>query len=341
MDKVKISIVVPVYNAEDYLERCLHSILDQEFSSYEVVLVDDGSTDASWLICDRYSSTDPRFITLHQPNKGVSAARNAGINMAQGEYVMFLDADDALLPDALEVMVESLNGEDVVVGGYGTFIGGVPSKEVKPDVTRSYKGNDYPRFFEDNLRPNCELLDAPWAKLFRTKAIRGIRFNEDMNYAEDKLFVFEVLSKCTSILAVSHAVYGYYRRAGSLGSDISSDSHIQKLMLFLERYVPMVSVLCERCPSVEKVQNLYHHDVVGRYLCRILNIFATRKSSMLDESTLSWIYSMMDKDPDLGLFSLRIGQVPNLYLYKKRNVKKSIKAYGIIRKARKIFCLSK
>ena len=82
MDKVKISIVVPVYNAEDYLDRCLHSILDQEFSSYEVILVDDGSTDASSLICDRYSSTDPRFVTLHQPNKGVSAARNAGINMA-------------------------------------------------------------------------------------------------------------------------------------------------------------------------------------------------------------------------------------------------------------------
>ena len=337
MDKVKISIIVPVYNAEDYLERCLHSILDQEFSSYEVILVDDGSTDASWLICDRYSSTDPRFITLHQPNKGVSAARNAGINMAQGEYVMFLDADDALLPDALEVMVESLNGEDVVVGGYGTFIGGVPSKEVKPAATRSYKGNDFPRFFEDNLLPNCELLDAPWAKLFRTKAIKGIRFHEDMNYAEDKLFVFEVLSKCSSVLAVSRAVYGYYRRAGSLGSDVSSDAHIQKLMLFLERYVPVISVLSERCPSVEKVQNLYHYDVVGRYLCRILNIFATRESAMLNESTLSWIYSMMDKDLDLGLFSLRIGQVPNLYLYKKKNVKKSIKAYKHIRRVRKIF----
>lgn len=337
MDKVKISIVIPVYNAEDYLERCLHSVLDQEFSSYEVILVDDGSTDASWLICDRYSSTDPRFITLHQPNKGVSAARNAGINMAQGEYVMFLDADDALLPDALESMVESLNGEDLVVGGYGTFIGGVPSKEVRPYAAMSYKGNDYPRFFEDNLLPNCELLNAPWAKLFRTKAIRGIRFNEDMNYAEDKLFVFEVLSKISSVLTVSRAVYGYYRRAGSLGSDISSDSHIQKLMMFLERYVPVISVLSERCPASTKVQSLYHFDVVGRYLCRILNIFATRESAMLNESTLSWVYSMMDADKNLGLFSLRIGQVPNLYLYKRRNVAKSIKAYKFIRKCRKIF----
>ena len=107
MDKVRISIVVPVYNAEDYLDRCLHSVMDQEFTSYEVILVDDGSTDASSLICDRYSSTDPRFVTIHQANKGVSAARNAGINMAQGEYVMFLDSDDVLLPFALETMMEN------------------------------------------------------------------------------------------------------------------------------------------------------------------------------------------------------------------------------------------
>lgn len=338
MDKVKISIIVPVYNADEYLDRCLHSILDQEFTSYEVILVDDGSTDASWLICDRYSSTDPRFITLHQPNKGVSSARNAGINMAQGEYVMFLDADDALLPDALESMVASVNGEDVVVGGYGVFINNVPSSEVMPAATVSYKGHDYARFFEENLLPDCELLDAPWAKLFRTKAIRRIRFNEDMDYAEDKLFVFEVLSKCTSILTVSKAVYGYYRRPGSLGSDISSDQHIQKLKIFLERYVPYIAVLCERCPSVAKVQNLYHNDVVGRYLCRILNIFATRESEMLNEETLSWVYSMMDADKNLGgVFSLRIGQVPNMYLYRKRNISKSIKRYKFFQKITRLF----
>ena len=117
MDKVKISIIIPVYNAEEYLDRCLHSVLDQDFTSFEVILVDDGSSDASPLICDRYSSTDPRFITLHQSNKGVSAARNSGLNMAQGEYVMFLDSDDVLLPDALEKMVDGLKDEDVVVGG--------------------------------------------------------------------------------------------------------------------------------------------------------------------------------------------------------------------------------
>lgn len=337
MDKVKISIIVPVYNAEDYLDRCLHSVLEQEFSSYEVILVDDGSTDASSLICDRYSSTDPRFITLHQANKGVSAARNAGVNMAQGEYIMFLDADDTLLPFALESMAESLLGEDVVIGGYGVFVGDVLSKEMKPQRTFSYKGNDYQKFFTENITRNCALLDAPWAKLFRNKAIRGICFNEDLNYAEDKLFVFEVLAKCKSVMTVSHAVYGYHKREGSLGSDLSSDEHIKKLMKFLPEYIKVVSALCDLYPTVDKLKSLYHVDVVGRYLCRILNIFATRQSTLLNEETVSWVYSLMDADKSLGVFSLRAGQIPNMLLYKKHDPAFSVKAYRFISKLCSVF----
>lgn len=337
MDKVKISIIIPVYNAEEYLDRCLHSVLDQDFTSFEVILVDDGSTDASALICDRYSSTDPRFVTLHQPNAGVSAARNAGINMAQGEYVMFLDADDALLPYALENMMDCIGEEDVVVGGYGAFIEGVPSKEVKPAATRSYKGNEYQKFFQENILRNCELLDSPWAKLFKMKAIGDIRFDVSLNYAEDKLFVFEVLSRSSSVLTVSHAVYGYYMHAGSLGSDISSDSHIRKLRQFLPKYVSVLTRLAIRFPSVPKIQSLYHNDVAGRYLCRILNIFATRESELLNEDYLTWVYSMLDADKDLGVFSLRAGQVPNLLLYKLRKIPFSIKAYGVMVKVNKWF----
>ena len=327
MDKVKISIVVPVYNAEEYLDRCMHSVLDQDFSSYEVILVDDGSTDASSLICDRYSSTDPRFVTLHQPNKGVSAARNAGKNMAQGEYVMFLDADDALLPYALESLADSSTGEDIVVGGYAAFTCGVPSKEVKPKKSVSYKGEDYQKFFAENITRNCELLDAPWAKLFRTKAVRGISFNENLSYAEDKLFVFEALVKCRSARTVSQPVYAYYRRSGSLGSDLSSDKHISKLMQFLPEYIKLVSSLGDLCPSVDTVQKLYHKDVVGRYLCRILNIFATRKSELLNEETVSWVYSLMDADDKSGVFSLRFGQVPNMILYNIHKPSFSVKVY--------------
>ena len=139
MDKCRLSIIIPVYNVEEYLDRCLGSVLDQEFTSYEVILVDDGSTDSSPLICDRYSATDPRFRTLHKPNGGVSSARNAGLELAKGEYVMFLDSDDALLPYALDDMMDVVAGEDMVVAGYAAFMGGVPVKVVRPRDTVSYK----------------------------------------------------------------------------------------------------------------------------------------------------------------------------------------------------------
>ena len=140
MDKNRISIIIPVYNAEDYLARCLDSIFEQSFASYEVILVDDGSTDSSPLICERYSSTDPRFRTVHKQNGGVGSARNAGMNLAKGEYLMFVDADDALLPDALEMVMENVSGEDLVVGSYTAFVAGVPGKENHPFKTRTYRG---------------------------------------------------------------------------------------------------------------------------------------------------------------------------------------------------------
>lgn len=341
MDKVKISIIVPVYNSEEYLDRCLNSILDQEFPSFEVILVDDGSTDSSPLICDRYSGTDPHFITVHQENSGVSAARNTGLNMAQGEYVMFVDSDDALLPYALEDMINSMTDEDVVIGGYGTFIDNVPVIEKKPEITKSYKGSDYPYFFQENLTRNCEMLDSPWAKLFKRKVIGDTRFHEDLNYAEDKLFVFEILSKCSSVLTVSAATYGYYHRSGSLGSDISSDRHLLKLRDFLPRYALVLASLRQRFPSVVKVRNLYHNDLVGRYLCRMLNEFSVRDSALLNEEFLSWIYGMMDEDKKLGIFSLRIGQVPNIVLYKIRNISFSISMYKFFVKTRRFFSRKK
>lgn len=316
MDKNRLSIIIPVYNAEDYLDRCLHSILEQEFSSYEVILVDDGSSDASPLICDRYSSTDPRFRTVHKPNGGVSSARNMGLELAKGEYIMFLDSDDTLLPLGLDDIMGAVTGEDMVVAGYATFIDNVPIKTVKPKKTKTYKGADYPEFFQQNVRRNCEMLDAPWAKLFKRKVIGNIRFCEELSYAEDKLFVFEVMARCSSILAFSEAIYGYYMRPGSLGSDTKSIKHVSQLMVFLPKYAVVLDALVQRCPTTKKVVELYHNDLVGRYICRILNILTKRSSKLLTKEFISTLYGYMDADKKLGVFSLRAGQVVNVLLYK-------------------------
>lgn len=337
MDKYKISIIIPVFNAEDYLDRCLESIFEQSFTSYEVILVDDGSTDSSPMICDRYSATDPRIRTIHKPNGGVSSARNAGINLADGEYLMFVDSDDALLPDALERIMEEVFGEDVVICGYTTFIGGVPGREVLPLRSKSYKGAEMSSFFDDNIRRNCEMIDAPWSKLFRRKAVGDLRFCEDLSYAEDKLFVFSFLSGCSSARTCSVPVYAYHIRPGSLGSDIASDRHLMQLRRFLPAYIKVIDVLNGKYPSSAKLSALYHNDVVARYVCRILNIFMRRRTALLDTAFLGWVYDLMSADQSLGIFSVRTGQIFNIMLYKLGRVRTSVRTYRFTSRIFSIF----
>lgn len=327
MDKNRISIIIPVYNAEDYLDRCLQSILSQDFNSYEVILVDDGSSDASSLISDRYSSTDPRFRTIHKTNGGVSSARNAGIDLAKGEYLMFVDSDDALPPGAIKAMTEGLDGEDMVLGGYVTYIDSVPKKEMNPRETRTFGGSQMNEFFNSNIRKNCEMLDAPWAKLFRRKAVGALRFNEKLSYAEDKLFVFAFMASCSSVRSCKDMVYAYHLRRGSLGSDIVSDRHLMQLRRFLPAYSAVLNRLVERYPDCRSIAGLYHNDLVGRYICRILNIFFTRRSPLLTDDFLSELYSMMEKDSSLSVFSLRKGQVLNLMMFKYMSVRRAVKTY--------------
>lgn len=337
MDKCRISIIVPVYNAEDYLSRCLDSILEQSLTSYEVILVDDGSTDSSPLICDRYSATDPRFRTIHKPNGGVSSARNAGISLAKGEYLMFVDSDDSLLPDALEMMIDGICGEDIIIGGYTIFIADIVSRQVLPKETISYRSSDISSFFENNIRKNCEMLDAPWAKLFKRKAVGDLRFCEELSYAEDKLFVFTFLSFCTSIHTCDVAVYGYHLRPGSLGSDIVSDKHLMQLRQFLPAYSRVLDLLVRQYPGSEKLCSLYHKDVIGRYVCRQLNIFMTSRTRLLDEEYIKWLYDIMSSDSSLGLFSIRPGQIFNILLYKIGRPALTVKVYHLTSKIRSLF----
>ncbi len=329
MDKNRLSIIIPVYNAEEYLSGCLESILDQGFSSFEVILVDDGSNDSSPLICDRYSATDSRFRTIHKKNGGVSSARNAGINLAKGEYLMFIDADDILLPDALERMMEGVVSEDIIIGGYTKFIGGVPGKEVIPCKSCFYKGEQMICLWEDNMRNNCEMLESPRAKMFRRKAVGDLRFCEDLSYAEDKLFMFNFLYACQSAHTCDVPAYGYHIRPGALGSDVASDRHLMQLRRFLPKYAEVLRSLTVRFPASAKLNSLYHRDLVLNYAFRILGIFMKRRTDLLNEDYLKWLYGMMAADSQLGLFSVRLAKVFNLLLFKIGKPGFSIRVYHL------------
>ena len=119
-----ISIIIPVYNTQQYLPRCIDSILSQSFTDFELLLIDDGSTDGSGKICDAYAEKDNRIRVFHKENGGVSSARNLGLNEAQGEWICFVDSDDELLPDGLQIMADGISNEvDMIMAGYYEFEG--------------------------------------------------------------------------------------------------------------------------------------------------------------------------------------------------------------------------
>lgn len=198
-----ISIIVPIYNAEQYLHRCIDSILAQSYTDFELLLIDDGSKDSSGAICDEYASRDTRVHVFHKENGGVSSARNLGLYNAKGEWITFIDSDDWVKSEFLEKLIDS-GDADLIVGGSIRTSG---RKEQLLDIR--YDKNTIPDFLNqylDNL-----LLLAPWGKLLRRTIIteNHIRFDEHTRFGEDTLFVYQYLGCCDSIVAVSYIGYNY------------------------------------------------------------------------------------------------------------------------------------
>ena len=196
-----ISIIVPVYNAERTLRKCVDSILSQEYKDFELLLVDDGSKDGSPLICDEYAEQDERVKVFHKPNGGVSSARNLGLDHAQGEWVTFIDSDDYLT----EGYFEGVAGreEDFLIKGYKKFnhsgiVDGWDAKANQdcPDLT-----------FFLNYNTTNSIIRCPWAKFYKKSLIADQRFLTDMKIGEDAWFVFNYLTKCKNYAVLSEGEY--------------------------------------------------------------------------------------------------------------------------------------
>ena len=122
-----VSCIIPVYNTEKYLPRCIESVLAQTFVDWEMLLIDDGSTDASGSICDEYAAKDERIRGFHKENGGISSARNVGLNYAQGEWIFFVDSDDSLPKTSLESLLSRSSDANIIVGGFFFVLGGIKS----------------------------------------------------------------------------------------------------------------------------------------------------------------------------------------------------------------------
>lgn len=328
-NSIRISVIIPAYNAAAFLSRTVGSIIMQDFLDIEIILVNDGSTDSTAEVCAGLASAYDNIRVINKENGGVSSARNAGLDIASGEFVMFVDADDAIRLGAFEQMYYP--DVDLVLAGFEKVKGTVVTESYVPSSGDIFSGEDgVSRFMDEVISDrHCYLMNSACFKLFRRSLIvrYGIRFDEELSFAEDKLFVMNYMCYANMVRTVPGIVYSYFIQDDSLSSDMISDNHIRQIMRLLEGYAPLIITLQKKLCFSAKVNKLYHDDLVGRYVCRILTIFCKRPSGLLSEETLSYLYSLMDKDAQLGLFSIRSGQVMNIALYKIRNISFSVKFY--------------
>lgn len=205
-----ISVIIPVYNTEKYIRRCLDSLLSQNQKDFELILVDDGSTDQSGTICDEYASRDSRIKVFHKKNGGVSSARNIGLEKARGEWIAFVDADDYVDEDYLTIP-ELYESCDVVQKGYRRIY--EIEKIITPITSRKEgiisKGLELKRFFVNHH------TYALWNKLFKSSVIKGCEFNTDISVGEDFDYFLHFFHKIERYAFVNIGCYYYLDREGT------------------------------------------------------------------------------------------------------------------------------
>lgn len=244
MDKL-ISVIVPVYNVEAYIERCVESLINQSYKNIEIILVDDGSPDNCPAICDRLSTEDSRIKVLHKMNEGLGMARNSGMELARGEYIAFVDSDDYVEIDMLNTLIAAAerNGADIVYGGVWktnnttgekiaisntSFERVWPSREDTKELLLRFIGNDT-REKRDTI-----MEVSVWKALFKTELIKNnnIRFvSEREMISEDLIFDIEILQYANCVVWIPECIYNYCVNPLSLSKSYREDrfQQIKKL----------------------------------------------------------------------------------------------------------------
>lgn len=217
----KVSIIVPVYNCESSIERCLRSILTQTYQDIEVIAVDDGSKDKSGKICDKLAKEDDRLIVIHQENSGVSKTRNKALKLATGKYIQFVDSDDYLADYATKSLVDAANknGADLVIADFYRVIKNRISTKGKIKSKKVFSLQEYADHMIKD--PADFYYGVLWNKLYKRSIIEKYHLSmlEDINWCEDFLFNLEYVKYCKVFFAIQIPIYYYFKNENSLSNN--------------------------------------------------------------------------------------------------------------------------
>lgn len=253
----KISVIIPIYKVERYIEKCVNSVINQTFKKLEIILVNDGSPDKSPKICEEYASKDNRIKVIHKSNGGVSSARNAGLEIATGEYILFVDADDWLEQDMCEYLINNAIRYDADISCSGFYCDRTKSSDIRSTPKDIYlQSNDdcISNFLEKKYFSFCI-----WNKLFNRKIVMD-KFDESLSIGEDGYFLFRAVLNSNKVIFGKEAKYHYNIRNNSA---TQSDFNIKSFgtLHFLDKIFFDISKL--KPEYIEKVNSLRFNEYLA------------------------------------------------------------------------------
>ena len=228
-----ISIIIPCFNAEKTLEKCLQSVVQQSYANLEIIIIDDGSTDETSLIYNKFQSNDERILVLKQQNSGVSKARNTGVKAATGDYICFVDSDDWAELNYCSELYSLLVGENadisIVEASYEDENGNVLCSKPISDE----------KIFDGNralvlLLEDQEIQSHPWGKLFKADLLKNVHFPENLKCFEDYSTLFKIFNKAVKVIKSNEKLYHYIQREDSLSHNLSPATAYQFFLAIME-----------------------------------------------------------------------------------------------------------
>lgn len=243
MDEL-ISVIVPVYNVEQYLEKCVDSIINQTYKNLEIILIDDGSTDSSGQLCDHLAQKDSRIVVYHKENGGVSSARNLGLDKAQGDYIGFIDSDDYIDPDMYEFLYNDLKKYNVDISMCDLYHVYANKKDEQVDVIERYIINASDAI---NLVLNGKFSAVtPGNKLYKKNLFYEVRYDLNISVAEDALMIIKLLGKSGLLSISTEKKYYYYHRSNSLTTSPFSEKTLDVITV----YQRVLEIVKENNPNI-------------------------------------------------------------------------------------------
>lgn len=291
----RISVIVPVYNVERYLEKCLKHIIHQTYQNLDIILIDDGSTDSSARICDEYALRDSRIRVFHKDNQGVSSARNFGLDKAQGEYITFIDADDYPDLDQFEILINGCEKYDAQIAMcnlryvYENKTGIIEKNLVEEKVMSPQEA------YSEMMKTDSMTRMGIWNKIYKKETIRSERFNTSARLGEDVDFLCRITFNASKVIYIPVSKYNYLQRANSVSNLAYSHEKSTERLNMLEGVVEYI-----RRKQEKILINAVAYEYISGYLSTVNQMSL---SNAVDDIMLKRIKKGIHKDLSLFLRS--------------------------------------